>query len=135
MITIDPGVNGCGWAWWGAAYLIQAGYGQPPSAKETREDLLIELPQIYSAMKSKGNPNNLIKLAFHAGMVVNGRPYETVSPRQWKGTIKKEVMLKRILSKLTDTELSLLKGLGLPKSLEHNVVDACGIGLWKLGRL
>jgi hypothetical protein len=44
-------------------------------------------------------------------------------------------MLKRILSKLTDHELSLLKGLGLPPSKEHNVIDAVGIGLWKVGRL
>ena len=132
MISIDPGVNGCGWAEWSSYELYKVGFGVPPNWNDT---LIIELPQVYMGSKSKGSPNDLIKVAFAAGQTVMGRVYETVSPRQWKGTIKKEAMLKRILSRLDDRELSLLKGLGLPKTVEHNVIDAVGIGLWKLGRL
>ena len=157
MISIDPGVNGHAWALWdyydswyegggwydGGVYhdissdepvLIKVGLGELPPDDDIHE-IVIELPQVYAGSKSKGNPNDLIKLAYEAGRVVGSAAAKVIKPREWKGTIKKEVMLKRILSKLDDRELRLLKGLGLPPSKEHNVVDAIGIGLWALGRL
>lgn len=134
MISVDPGVKGCGWALWGGATLIDCGYGEVPRHDST--GLVIELPQVYYGAKQKGDANDLVSLAFAAGKIASRFVcYTTVKPRDWKGTVKKEVMLKRILSKLTDGELTILKGLGLPKSLEHNVVDAVGIGLHSLGRL
>lgn len=132
LLTVDPGVNACGWAVWINGTLDEVGYGDPPAG----DSLVIEVPQIYRGVKSRGDPNDLIWVAFEAGRVAGRcRDVEAVLPRRWKGTIRKEVMVRRILSKLTDAELQKLKGLGLPPSKEHNVCDAVGIGLWKLGRL
>lgn len=141
MISIDPGVNGCGVAVFNNdTKELEACYYDTvdeTAYSGTWLDLVvIELPQVYMGSKSKGDPNDLIRVAFAAGRCIGACPkFETVSPRKWKGTIKKKAMLKRILSRLSDEELGLLKGLGLPTTEEHNVVDAIGIGLWKVGRL
>jgi hypothetical protein len=59
---------------------------------------------------------------------------ELVQPRQWKGTVDKDVMIERIKTSL---DLSEMKNVCLPKAkgLHHNVWDAIGIGLWASGRL
>jgi hypothetical protein len=134
MITIDPGVHGSGFAFWDNNQLYDVRYGTLAGAPVDHM-VVIEMPQVYPGSKMRGNPNDLIRLAFAAGRLVGDAPCETVLPRQWKGTIKKEVMLRRILSKLTDEELAMLKSLKLPKSKEKECIDAIGIGLWKLGRL
>jgi hypothetical protein len=141
VITIDPGVHGSGFARWYGDRLVEVSYGtELPTVYVNNiryfdDRVVIEVPQVYPGSRSKGNPNHLIKLAFEAGRMVGRNAVETVLPRQWKGTIKKEVMLRRILSKLTDEELAMLKSLKLPKSKEKECIDAIGIGLWKLGRL
>ncbi len=137
MITIDPGVHGSGFAVWKPdGELVQVHYGCLTPNTDYNEHHVVEIPQIYSGSKSKGNPNDLVRLAFEAGRLIGTDTFfERVSPRQWKGTIKKEVMLRRILSKLSDAELAMLKALKLPKSKEKECIDAIGIGLWKLNRL
>jgi len=137
MITCDPGVHGSGFACWSPhGELELVWYESPEETEPTSDTLLIELPQIYPGSKSKGNPNDLIQLAFAAGRIAGKFAHTTtVSPRAWKGTIKKEVMLRRILSKLTDKELFMLKALKLPPSKEKECIDALGIGLWHFKRL
>lgn len=138
MITVDPGVNGSGIASWNSEGKLECvSYTTPRLGDGFFTDhLIVEVPQIYAGHKARGNPNDLVAVAFEAGRIAGlANTYEKVSPRQWKGTIKKEVMLRRILSKLADEELAIIKGLGLPPSKEHNVIDSVGIGLWKLGRL
>lgn len=133
MISVDPGVNGCGWARWDAfGRLAACGYSRHLPYDSP---VVVEVPQIYPGVRSKGNPNDLIRVAFAAGRAVGLSECQVVKPREWKGTIKKEVMLKRILKSLDDKELQIIKDLKLPKSVEHNVVDACGLGLWYLKRL
>ena len=135
MISADPGVHGSGIAVWSNNTLVDVDYSKPTGYYS--DDLVIECPQIYPGIRSKGNPNNLIAVAFEAGRIsglVRGT-VRVVKPKEWKGSIKKEVMLKRILGRLTEPELALIKAINLPKSTEHNVVDAIGIGLFALGRL
>jgi hypothetical protein len=137
MISVDPGVHGSGLAFWEGNRLIAVTY-EVPQVAEGRylEHMIIEVPQVYMGSRSKGNPNDLIKLAFEAGRIACMAPtHEVIKPRTWKGTIKKEVMLRRILTKLDDTELAYLKALNLPPSKEKECVDAIGIGLYILGRL
>lgn len=138
MITVDPGVHGSGLAFWGGDGALELLTYEVPNPHESRymDHMIIECPQIYMGHKMKGNPNDLIKLAFEAGRIASlANTYEIIKPRDWKGTIKKEVMLRRILSKLKDTELAYLKSLRLPPSKEKECIDALGIGLWRLGRL
>lgn len=132
MITVDPGVKCSYYAIWSSfGLLVEVGQTESPGAY-SHIDLVIEKPQIYQGRKQKGDPNDLIDLAMVVGAWRHEHPYtELVKPRQWKGQVPKAVMTKRILSKLTDAELAVLGDL---KS-NHNVVDAVGIGLWKLGRL
>lgn len=143
LISVDPGVNNCGIATFNKGVLNFAIL--KPTAKLLLNlkmapaaylniPCVIEVPQIYRASRSKGDPNDLLNLA-----IVVGRIYERcegatlIKPRTWKGTVKKEVMLKRILSKLSQEELDKLPK--LCKSQLHNVIDAVGIGLHALGRL
>lgn len=137
FVSIDPGVNASGIATWRGNQLIAARYYKP-SGQWVGYSLVIEKPQIYQGRKQKGDPNDLIDLAIEVGVLstlFSDGTVTLVKPREWKGQVPKEVMLKRILSKLTADELQLIKGLGLSKSQSHNVVDAVGIGLWALGRL
>lgn len=133
--SIDPGTRGHGWAGWEGELLFSCGFGNV-GPFVSRPSLVIEIPQVYYGSKQKGDANDLVKLAFEAGKVsAEFAGVKTVRPREWKGTVKKEIMLRRIVSRLNDNELYLLKDLGLPSHKEHNVVDAVGIGLWRLGRL
>lgn len=100
--------------------------------------LIIEVPQVYAATRgSKGDPNDLILLAqviggitarFH-GLTATCR---TVKPREWKGNTPKDCTKERAQARLSAMETMRIV---LPtSSLEHNVWDAIGIGLWATGR-
>ena len=58
---------------------------------------------------------------------------ETLFPADWKGQVPKEVMTERIRRSLTEEERGRIEK--CKASLMHNVLDACGIGLYRLGRL
>lgn len=136
MVSIDPGVRASGQAFWEGKKLVYVAY-DAPSGPSDYSPLIIEKPQVYQGRAQKGNPNDLIDLAVEVGRIIgiSEVAFETVLPRQWKGAVKKEIMLKRILSKLDDDELLVIKNCGVSNSKAHNIIDAVGIGLWKLGRL
>jgi len=97
--------------------------------------MVIELPQVYVASRSKGDPNDLIALASVVGALTHwfrGMTF-VYSPRAWKGTVDKKVMTERILKHLSEEERGRIQK--APKSLLHNSIDACGLGLHHLKRL
>lgn len=99
---------------------------------------LIELPQIYKRMK--GDPNDLVTVAAIAGRVrqaIGWHRCEFISPRSWKGTLDGDMMHVRIVKALTDDERKVYFDATdpLPEGVRHNVADAIGIVLAKLGRL
>lgn len=111
-------------------------FGPPTAGKHKWPDrMVIELPQVYIASRSKGDPNDLIALAgvvgafahWFAGMTT------TCSPHSWKGTVPKAIMNARILKHLSPEEQSKIEK--APKSLLHNTLDSVGIGLAHLNRL
>ncbi len=61
---------------------------------------------------------------------------EYVEPGQWKGATPKDISHARIWAALTADERALLAkaGEGVAPSKRHNIVDACGLGLWAVGR-
>lgn len=138
LVSVDPGKTECGWAYFESGVLHSCGLGRfvPADHRRSPAHVVIELPQIYRQSKMKGDPNDLIDLAFAAGIFVSqlqtGAAYETVRPREWKGTRPKHVCNKITLAALTNTEKALLPDLSASRL--HNVVDAIGIGLWKLKR-
>ena len=155
ILSIDCGKQCVGWAVFHP--FIAEGFGgklaacgllRPPSKRRpptTRElgwdtitQVVIELPQIYPQLK--GDPNDLVAIAargawFAGRMAPHVYDYESVHPREWKGTVDGDVFLKRITKRLYDREKALLAGCDVIPSLEHNVIDAIGLGLWKVGRL
>jgi len=115
--------------WW---LTIQAkDYGEPLQLHV----LAVEGQQIYR--HSKGDPNDLLGLAYCAGAVharIHADQRKSILPRSWTGGVPKEARVQKTLRALTPAELDLVMTLKVPKSLLHNVIDAVGIGLYTLGR-
>lgn len=115
-------------------------------AEEGTEVLIIvEVPQVYNVTKSKGNPNDLIKLAMTAGCPITiadlwDAEVLEVKPYEWKGQLPKEVVQQRVERILTIEEKAVLERdlrsceSPVPKHLWHNVYDAIGIGLGQVDR-
>ena len=102
------------------------------------DELVIEFPQIYPPRVQKGDPNDLLSLAMVVGFVVqtlHKTPHiELVSPKRWKGSVPKMVHNDRIKDRLAEDERSLITQSKVPTGKRHNLIDAVGIGLWRLGR-
>lgn len=146
LIAIDPGTEQAGFARFVEGRLVQATLvREKGSTKEQRawrvarklgelfetgEDLVIEHPQIY--VRSKGDPDDLLALALVVGGVLAVHEGgELVRPRTWKGQVPKKIMTNRILKHLAGDERALCAKV----KDNHNVLDAVGVGLWKLKRL
>lgn len=151
LLTIDPGAHLVGWASFEDGRLARCGLvresklGLGHAIAERFQSngaycdrVVIELPQVYGR-RSPIDPNDLITLAVTVGRVAqalgHATPIEFVHPHAWKGSVPAEVMLKRIASRLDTGEAHTLHTTKVPASLEHNVIDAIGIGLWALKRL
>lgn len=154
LISIDPGINGCGVAYFVDAKLVKAVYVPNPAAKSdtmaeralamacavfpiivgpSGDGLALELPQIYR-FKGKGDPNkSLVPLILVDGALTTrfGAAATLYLPHQWKGSGDPDECILRIQDRLTGEERSRVKG---PPGLIHNVWDAAGIGLYHLGR-
>lgn len=157
MLCVDPGLRGCGVAFFRAGTLIRAGYvtnpvieGRGYAAHKMMGLAVVELygyvglsrlvmehPRIYpGAAQQKGDLNDLIDVACVGAAIASNYPVtetETLYPADWKGNVPKEVMTARISRAIANEERA-----GIEKcyaSLTHNVLDAIGIGLFKLGRI
>lgn len=155
LVSVDPGVHAVGIAFFIDRRLCSAAYvggewrghrlpqvafdavaGALPRAYEIT--LVVEVPQVYGhGGAGKGeDPNDLIDLALVVGAFVGYlRPVALTiyRPREWKGQVPKDVMTRRIKEKLAPEEVAKVR---LPaRGKQHNVWDAVGIGLKKLGRL
>jgi hypothetical protein len=98
-----------------------------------------ECPQVYTAGKSKGDPNDLIELAGVVGRVAGalGASSElSYLPREWKGTLDGDVMVERIKGRIDERPVERAR-VRLPRAADkhHNVWDAVGVGLHAVGRL
>lgn len=150
LAAIDPGRRCSGWAIFSGARLIKTGGVTDVTLPEafamfldlfdrySPDDGIIEIPQVYQQKFWKGDPNDLIEVALYAGVAIAALSrharFKMVRPHDWKGTVPKDIDNKHTLSKLTAEETAVFKGSGVKKKLEHNLIDAIGLGLWKLGR-
>ncbi len=98
--------------------------------------LLVEVPRSYDAGQQKGPQNDLIDLALVcaaiAGKVGGDTEVVTYYPQEWKGSIKADTFTERILEALSNEEKQRIQRTG---ALDHNTIDAVGLGLKYLGRL
>ena len=150
LVSLDPGLRGCGVAWWHAngslahvAYLrnpVKKGDGPAAWMGYTKSTgwyepayathFISEVPQVYRAGASKGDPDDLIQLAGVVGVfsaLFAATTYTGVKPREWKGQVPKDVHHARLVKTLTPEELAMVEA-AAPPSLRHNVLDAVGIG-------
>lgn len=108
-----------------------------------RRELVIEKPQIYEQRKWKARSSDLIDLAIMVGALireVQANDCQTPHPKDWKGTVPKTkeledyIIHRRNLKVLQQKErVAYNSGLETgPAGLQHNIVDAVGIGLWAL---
>lgn len=101
--------------------------------------VIIERPRVHVATHgSKADPDDLIKLAVLCGaiaqaFVTRGATVRFIKPDSWKKQMTKEVTTARAVARLGDDEMARVQ-LPSAQSLQHNVWDAVGIGLWAVGR-
>lgn len=156
LVTVDPGVKATGIAHFidkklhrvalvrssGLTSMIGSLFNVEWPVYFSLNELIVERPTVYRR-GSKGDPNDLISIAIVAGAAAMAFGCETwtsiefIEPRTWKGSVKKTVHNARIIKRLDKEELEVMNTRldGVPKGLIHNVVDAIGIGLYKLGRM
>lgn len=142
VLTIDPG-NVTGWARFTDKKLVAAGTVKKADAfvadPHWRPDLvLIEMPRWYPHDHS--DVNDLLDLSVFVGELKQhyeslGHLVELVWPRTWKGNVPKGITNRRVLAALTPEEVALLPKRPRAKDFDHNMLDAIGLGLWKLWRI
>lgn len=142
LLSVDPGKT-TGMAVFKDKDLCDAYYGMPEDmlneAGSGAMDLaVIEMPRWYPH-EHKIDVNDLLDLSVTVGrfqetLRSQGAKVELVFPRTWKGTVKKDIHNRRVLEQLTAAELALLPKRPRAKDFDHNMIDAIGLGLWKLGR-
>lgn len=132
---IDPGKHVSYLSRFDNGVLHSIYWGDPPYGQYF-DVLHVEVPHVYPGVRAE-NPNDLIEVARGLERAICAQKYgELVEyrPREWKGTIKKRVMTRRIQKILTASgEIKVLESQGLEN--DHNVLDSCGIVLYALGRL
>jgi hypothetical protein len=148
LIALDPGET-TGWAAFHSCVLLAAGFTKNPYEvidllpQETRDPdrVVIELPQYYPR-KTK-SVADLITLAVLVGELrglwlrrcSSRQDVELVWPTTWKGSTPKDIHNERVLGKLYDGEVEKLQKSPRSKKWNHNMLDAVGLGLWKLTRM
>lgn len=139
IAAIDPGKQRCGWAWGSqlTGQVLACGlwtHGEPnPFKSRITERVYLE----HMQDRQEVPPQDLIDVAITGSYLAgfSGGELRLLVPRDWKGTVVKEVMLDRIVGRLDVEERALFEGVKCRKSWKHNVVDAIGIVLHVCGRL
>ena len=144
LLAVDPGYRAMGWALFQGDQLESCGLARGVLLSETVSklpvtfcnELVVEDQQIYRTTKARHA--DILKLAQSAGAVIGAVKHFNLTmylPRQWKGTVPKEVFARRILTRLSEHEMTIFDSVKCPKSMRHNIVDAIGLGLFKLRRI
>lgn len=139
LMAIDPGVKKSGWALFDEeGYLVQCEHQDNESFEEwlerTAYETVIEMPRVYGGRSTRGDTQDLLNLSYQVGRFSMLAGYTTlVHPQTWKGQLPKDVCARRVLSRLAEEERARIPKLA--KSRLHNVLDAIGIGMWRLGRM
>lgn len=152
LVSVDPGVTKIGMAVFKDNVLISAHLIERATAYQTVQsfwelvvthgvtDFVCEKMQGYAPGQQKGDQNDLLEVNLTVGRLANqvechsSANVHLIYPRVWKKQVPKEIMCTRIEGKLSDGERAVIPP-KLTKKERLDVLDAIGIGLWRLGRL
>ena len=118
------------------AYLYAGDLCRVGSVRDDEADAVIEIPD-----RIKVNPKSIIKLALNAGRWLQyfgnrcRGEVRAVEASAWKASTDPDVLARRILACLTPEELARVPKTKSALGYNHNVLDAIGLGLWRLGRM
>lgn len=148
VLSIDPG-NDAGWSFWEDGRVVACGLGRAMSQRATPDLILVELPMVYPDRKVP--PRDLIVLSLTAGRHVervrtiehirNGGAASLITalavfPRTWKGTLDKDMMVRRIQTMVGPMNhakvVADMDAQGIPAGKRHNVWDGVGLGHWAI---
>lgn len=155
LLSIDPGTKkNAGWAWFGPQrewtkqegtqhelHACGVGTWDTIPVGGLGVTVVIERPQIYRAIKSKADPNDMVKLGWIAGEIAQraraagstvGQYDDHPRPQEWKGGVEKEMMIRRIWKHLPPNERAVVDVVKCAATLRGNMIDAIGIGAWWL---
>src|SRR3990167_4151964 len=147
MVTIDPGINGTGYAIWGNKELKKYGVIIPPKQFKSLKDkagyiitqldiamckylskfnkVYVEEPAFFQSAGGRvtAGSGSLIKLTLLVGMIINKFDAMSVKVNDWKGQLPKEVVIQRIKNTLKEQV----------KDVKTHAWDAIGMGLYLKG--
>lgn len=154
MIAIDPGTRAVGWAIFlpdgsmhrcGLAHVKGTNRVLADDAIELADQIGVHLPRVVleeMVMRPedpRSQADDLLRVQLVGGIVAArvGQKIVTVRPMRWKGCVPKRIHHRRIGDVMTRAEKDLLTAAcrTVHRDLQHNVIDAIGIGLWDVGRL
>lgn len=122
-------------AWRAMAEAVEAVYWNFGLTAEPPDTYVVETMQ-YDSRTRRARVDDLFQL-YGVGMylIPSLVPVEVVGyyPSAWKGSVPGDIFVERIRGRLTPAEVQAIKPCA--KSLEHNVLDGIGLGLFHLGRL
>jgi hypothetical protein len=138
LLTVDPGVH-TGWALAIGGVLVDFGTvngvhwrGEPPRLFPACV-CVVEYPRVYpSVAKWKGDPQDLVRLAYLAGRIAAQFPVSyPVEPRAWqRGSPPEHVLRNRTRALLRPEELCLVES----RRVSAHAWDAIGILVYSLDR-
>ena len=161
IVSLDPGLWCLPWCVWDDNVLVRCGlsvlakYPRPKpesiahnhaldiKSRDSIDQVYIEQLSLNSGRDSSrgkaiATGNDLLLLTSVAALVAGhlNAPVTYLPVNTWKGSAPKLVTQNRVKATLTTRELEVFAlGLtGVKKSLHHNLYDACGIGLYAVGR-
>jgi hypothetical protein len=88
----------------------------------------VEYPQIYNYQGAKGDPNHVKDQAFLCAAFVDEESV-LVTPAEWKGQLKKEVVQRRVLKQHPYFK-ELLED--IPPGQHNHIYDAAGLVMYHL---
>lgn len=152
FVAIDPGRKALGWAYFDGRHdLTAAGIVRGRAGDSTVEiaqraaaailekavapmHVVYERMQVYNVQQQRGAQSDLVELAEIGGGVAAllASSSTPVLPREWKGTVPKDVLAERVRKDLSAQDLAVASAAEneYPSSLRHNLWDAIGIGRW-----
>ncbi len=146
LIAIDPGAHS-GIAVFEDGLLTQAynaTFEKPETWYRGAADVIFTEEPYGSDKGGKSSFSDLAELMKRACemsllIAIRSTPWaerKWVRPQTWKGGVDKQITFERVMFALSHPELDALERClaKTPKTLQYNVTDSVGIGLWTMGR-